>query len=49
MQKIFSVPEIERAIPKKHFEVLGIWDGFLFKKHSGKSIRIHFLLRRLDD
>ncbi|MDR2592300.1 MAG: class I SAM-dependent methyltransferase [Chitinispirillales bacterium] len=48
VQKILSVPEIEKAIPKKRFEVLGIWDGFLFKKYSGKSIRIHFLLRRLD-
>jgi len=48
VQKIFSVQEIEKAIPKKRFEVLGIWDGFLFKKHSGKSFRIHFLLRRLD-
>jgi len=47
VQKIFSVPEIERAIPRKYFEVVGIWDGFLFKKHSGKSIRIHFLLRRV--
>jgi SAM-dependent methyltransferase len=48
VQKIFSAPEIERAIPAKRFEVLGIWDGFLFKKYSGKSIRIHFLLRRGD-
>jgi predicted TPR repeat methyltransferase len=49
IQKVFSVPEIEKAIPGKRFEVLGIWDGFLFKKYSGKSLRIHFLLRRLDD
>jgi len=48
VQKIFSVPDIEKAIPKKRFEVLGIWDGFMFKKYSNKSLRIHFLLRRLD-
>jgi len=47
VQKIFSVPEIEKAIPKKRFEVLGIWDGFMFKKYSNKSLRIHFLLRKL--
>jgi SAM-dependent methyltransferase len=48
VQKIFFVPEIEKAVPKKLFEVLGIWDGFLFKKYSEKSLRIHFLLRKLD-
>jgi SAM-dependent methyltransferase len=47
VQKIFSVSEIEKVISRKRFEVLGIWDGFLFKKYSGKSIRVHFLLRRL--
>jgi len=47
IQKVFSVPEIERAVPLKRFEVLGIWDGFMFRKYSGKSIRVHFLLRRL--
>jgi SAM-dependent methyltransferase len=47
VQKVFTVPDIEKAIPKKHFETLGIWDGFQFKKHSSKSLRIHFLLRRL--
>ncbi|MDR0330579.1 MAG: class I SAM-dependent methyltransferase [Chitinispirillales bacterium] len=45
-QKVFSVPEIERAIPKKRVEVLGIWDGFSFKKHTERSIRVHFLLRK---
>jgi len=48
VQKIFSVSEIERVIPDKRFEVLGIWDGLMFKKYSGKSIRISFLLRRRD-
>jgi len=47
VQKIFSAQDIEKAIPKKRFEVLGIWDGFMFKKYSSKSIRIHFLLRKL--
>jgi SAM-dependent methyltransferase len=47
LQKIFSVQDIEKAIPGKRFEVLGIWDGFVFRKYSGRSVRIHFLLRRL--
>jgi len=45
-QKVFSVPEIERAIPGKRFDVLGIWDGYTFKKYTGASTRIHFLLRK---
>jgi SAM-dependent methyltransferase len=46
-QKIFSVEEIERVIPKKRFETLGIWDGYTFRKYSARSERIHFLLRRV--
>jgi SAM-dependent methyltransferase len=47
VQKVYSVQEIEKVIPAKRFEVLGIWDGFMFRKYSVKSLRVHFLLRRL--
>ncbi|MCL2218629.1 MAG: methyltransferase domain-containing protein [Chitinispirillia bacterium] len=46
-QKVFSVSEIERVIPKKRFKVLGIWDGYTFRKYTSKSIRIHFLLEKI--
>jgi SAM-dependent methyltransferase len=46
-QKLFSVAEIEKAIPKKRFDVLGIWDGYTFRRYSSRSIRIHFLLRKV--
>jgi SAM-dependent methyltransferase len=45
-QKVFSVSEIEKNIPRKCFSVLGIWDGYTFRKYSNKSERIHFLLRK---
>jgi SAM-dependent methyltransferase len=46
-QKVFSVSEIERVVPKRRFNVLGIWDGYTFKKYSHKSLRIHFLLEKI--
>ncbi|MCL2182227.1 MAG: class I SAM-dependent methyltransferase [Chitinispirillia bacterium] len=46
-QKVYSVSEIERSIPKKRFNVLGIWDGYTFKKYTSKSIRVHFLLEKI--
>ena len=46
-QKVFSVLEIERMVPKKRFEVLGIWDGYSFRKYTGRSLRVHFLLRKI--
>ena len=45
-QKVFTVPEIEKMIPKKRFSVLGIWDGYTFRKYTKKSDRIHFLLKK---
>ncbi|MDR2579042.1 MAG: class I SAM-dependent methyltransferase [Chitinispirillales bacterium] len=45
-QKVFSVSEIEKTIPRKRFTVLGIWDGYSFRKFSPRSERIHFLLRK---
>jgi SAM-dependent methyltransferase len=46
-QKVFSVLEIERMVPKKRFAVLGIWDGYSFRKYTGRSLRVHFLLRKI--
>jgi len=46
-QKVFSVSEIERTIPRRRFRTLGIWDGYTFKKYTGKSIRVHFLLEKI--
>jgi SAM-dependent methyltransferase len=48
-QKVFSVPEIEKTIPKKSFDVLGIWDGFSFRKYTSRSIRVHFLLQKKEE
>ena len=45
-QKVFSVSDIKRAIPKERFSVLGVWDGYTFQKYSGKSDRVHFLLEK---
>ncbi len=39
-------PEVLRSwIPSKLFDVLGIWDGFSFRRYTRTSDRIHFLLR----
>jgi len=46
-QKVFSVQEVEKMIPPKRFEVLGIWDEYSFRKYTAKSLRIHFLLRKI--
>jgi len=46
-QKVFSVAEIGKMIPKKRFETLGIWDGYTFRKYTARSLRIHFLLRKI--
>jgi SAM-dependent methyltransferase len=45
-QKVFLVQDIEKTIPKKRFSVLGIWDGYTFRKYTAKSERVHFLLRK---
>ncbi len=45
-QKILSIAEIKKRIPKKLFTIEGIWDGFSTKPASKRSERIHFLLRK---
>ncbi len=47
-QKIFSVKEIIKGVPQNIFSIVGIWDGFSFKKHNAKSERIHFLLKKIE-
>lgn len=44
-QRIFPVTAIVKRVPHE-FEVLGIWDGFSFRKYSRNSERVHFLLRK---
>ncbi|MDR0305929.1 MAG: class I SAM-dependent methyltransferase [Chitinispirillales bacterium] len=45
-QKVFSAAQVEKSVPRDFFSVLGIWDGYTFRKYSSKSERIHFLLRK---
>jgi SAM-dependent methyltransferase len=45
-QKIFSVDDIRSFVPEDTFDVVGIWDGYTFKRHNRQSERIHFLLRK---
>jgi len=45
-QKVLSVEEISRAIPGDLFSIVGVWDGFSFRRYSPRSERIHFLLKR---
>ncbi len=45
-QKVFPVAMIRKAVPGALFEVIGVWDGFSFKRHSSRSERVHFLLKK---
>lgn len=45
-QRIFSVEEILRVVPKNLFTIPGIWDNFSFDKYNNRSERIHFLLKK---
>jgi predicted TPR repeat methyltransferase len=45
-QKVPPVAAIKKAIPEKLFDIIGIWEGFSFKRHSSRSVRVHFLLRK---
>jgi ubiquinone/menaquinone biosynthesis C-methylase UbiE len=48
VQRVLSVDEIKECIPQNLFDVIGIWDGFTFKRYSSRSERVHFLLRKRD-
>lgn len=45
-QKVFTPAQIKTAIDGNDFTVVGVWDGYAFRKYSNKSERIHFLLRK---
>jgi SAM-dependent methyltransferase len=47
-QKVFPVSVVKSFVPPDLFDILGIWDNFSFKKHSSRSERVHFLLRKKD-
>jgi SAM-dependent methyltransferase len=46
VQRIFPVDAIKNLIDKDKFDIVGIWDGFSFKKPNSRSERVHFLLRK---
>lgn len=46
-QKVFSADAIAHAVPDSFFTVVGIWDGFSFRRYNLYSERIHFLLKRI--
>jgi len=45
-QKIFSPAQIKSVIDSNKMKVIGVWNGYTFRKYSNKSERIHFLLRK---
>jgi SAM-dependent methyltransferase len=45
-QKVLPADVILKAVPGDMFEVLGVWDGFSFKRRSPHSERVHFLLKK---
>jgi len=46
-QKVFPVKLLEETIPRSHFHIVGIYDGYTFRKYSSRSERIHFLLKKI--
>jgi hypothetical protein len=46
-QKVFPAKLLEETIPRSHFQIVGIYDGYTFRKYSSKSERIHFLLKKI--
>ncbi len=47
-QKVLSVNEIKRRIPKDLFTIEGVWDGFSTRPAHRRSERVHFLLRKIN-
>ena len=45
-QKVAPVKVLREYIPNDLFDVVGIWDNFSLKKHTTRSVRVHFLLRK---
>jgi SAM-dependent methyltransferase len=48
VQRVFPAKTIEQFIPTDKFHILGVWDGFTYKKYSSRSERVHFLLQRVN-
>jgi SAM-dependent methyltransferase len=48
-QKVFPVSVIRGFVQRRLFDVVGVWDNFTFKKHTSRSERVHFLLRKRDE
>jgi SAM-dependent methyltransferase len=48
VQKVLPAKSIEQVIPVNKFKIIGIWDGYTWKKYSSRSERIHFLLQRIN-
>jgi SAM-dependent methyltransferase len=46
IQKVFPAKSIEQVIPTDKFKIIGIWDGYSWRRYSCRSERIHFLLQR---
>ncbi len=45
VQRVLPSTTIQAWIPRDLFEIVGIWDGYGFRRGSRSSDRIHFLLR----
>ncbi|MBD3243175.1 MAG: methyltransferase domain-containing protein [Chitinivibrionales bacterium] len=44
-QRVLPSTTIQAWVPEELFDIVGIWDGYGFRRHSRSSERIHFLLR----
>jgi SAM-dependent methyltransferase len=45
-QLVLPVGAIKKRIPDRLFSVVGIWDGYSQNRHTDRSDRIHFCLRK---
>jgi SAM-dependent methyltransferase len=45
-QRVVSISEMKRMIPKQLFSIEGVWDGYSLRAGSPKSDRVHFLLSK---
>lgn len=47
VQRVLPSTTIQAWVPEDLFEIVGIWDGYGFRRGTRSSERIHFLLRAL--
>jgi len=45
-QKIYEIAEITSLLGQVGLNVLGVWDGFTFRKADDKSLRIHIMAQK---